>query len=119
MITLTKNTVEETYTIANGYEFDAVVIYGDTDSVMVKFGCKTAGKTTAEIVGPALALGKIAADFVSGKFELPIKLEFEKVVSASCICSDSRLCFLLIPSDVYAFVRANCVFFVCCGSFFL
>lgn len=30
--------VEERYTIANGYDHDADVVYGDTDSVMVKFG---------------------------------------------------------------------------------
>jgi DNA polymerase delta subunit 1 len=34
----TKEFVESNYTKANGYEHDAVVVYGDTDSVMVKFG---------------------------------------------------------------------------------
>lgn len=41
MIMQTKRLVTEKYNIANGYEHDAVVVYGDTDSVMVKFGVKT------------------------------------------------------------------------------
>jgi DNA polymerase delta subunit 1 len=71
MIERTKEEVEKKYTIANGYDHDAQVIYGDTDSVMVKFG-------TAELA-KAMELGREAADFVSDKFIKPIKLEFEKV----------------------------------------
>ncbi|KAK5380408.1 DNA-directed DNA polymerase delta [Exophiala xenobiotica] len=71
MIEKTKNEVESKYTIANGYSHDAQVIYGDTDSVMVKFGEKDLSKT--------MELGQEAADYVSAKFIKPIKLEFEKV----------------------------------------
>jgi DNA polymerase delta subunit 1 len=71
MIEKTKEEVEARYTLANGYSHDAKVIYGDTDSVMVKFGVKTPEE--------AMKLGKDAADFVSSKFIRPIKLEFEKV----------------------------------------
>jgi DNA polymerase delta subunit 1 len=71
MIEKTKDEVEQKYTIANGYTHDAEVVYGDTDSVMVKFG-------TTELA-EAMKLGQEAADYVSGKFIKPIKLEFEKV----------------------------------------
>lgn len=71
MIELTKQEVESKYTINNGYDFDAFVIYGDTDSVMVNFGTDSLDK--------AMELGREAAEFVSTKFIKPIKLEFEKV----------------------------------------
>ncbi|CAL8087292.1 unnamed protein product [Orchesella dallaii] len=71
MIEQTKNEVEKKYCVENGYAHDAKVIYGDTDSVMVRFGAKT--------VADAMVMGKEAAEFVSSKFVSPIKLEFEKV----------------------------------------
>ena len=71
MIERTKDEVEAHYTIANGYSHDAQVIYGDTDSVMVKFGPNELAK--------CMELGNEAAEFVSTKFIKPIKLEFEKV----------------------------------------
>ena len=71
MIEKTKEEVETRYTIANGYSHDAQVIYGDTDSVMVKFGPPD--------LAEAMALGEDAAKYVSEKFIKPIKLEFEKV----------------------------------------
>jgi len=71
MIEKTKHEVESHYTIANGYSHDAQVIYGDTDSVMVKFGVSE--------LADAMKLGEEAAEFVSSKFIKPIKLEFEKV----------------------------------------
>ncbi|EWC46541.1 DNA polymerase delta catalytic subunit [Drechslerella stenobrocha 248] len=71
MIEATKAEVEKKYTVANGYSHDAQVIYGDTDSVMIKFGPKDLKKV--------MELGQEAADYVSSKFINPIKLEFEKV----------------------------------------
>lgn len=38
MIEQTKEFVEKHYTVANGYEADSRFIYGDTDSVMIRFG---------------------------------------------------------------------------------
>lgn len=71
MIERTKSEVEQKYNISNGYKHDSVVVYGDTDSVMVKFGVET--------LEEAMALGREAAEFVTSKFIPPIKLEFEKV----------------------------------------
>ncbi|KAG7824304.1 hypothetical protein KL909_002302 [Ogataea angusta] len=71
MIEQTKAEVQRHYSIENGYEYDAQVIYGDTDSVMVKFGHSD--------METCMRLGEEAAAYVSTKFKHPIKLEFEKV----------------------------------------
>ena len=63
--------VQGKFTVANGYETDCQVIYGDTDSVMVDFQVADTAR--------AMQLGKEAADYVSATFVKPIKLEFEKV----------------------------------------
>ncbi|PWN47174.1 hypothetical protein IE53DRAFT_349623 [Violaceomyces palustris] len=82
MIEQTKNQVEKKYTIANGYDHDAEVIYGDTDSVMVKFGVADLSK--------AMELGAQAAAEVSQTFIKPIKLEFEKVYFPYLLISKKR-----------------------------
>ncbi|MBW0480701.1 hypothetical protein O181_020416 [Austropuccinia psidii MF-1] len=82
MIKFTKSEVENKYTKANGYDCDAEVIYGDTDSVMVRFGCPD--------LPTAMKLGSEAADYVSAKFQKPIKLEFEKVYFPYLLISKKR-----------------------------
>ena len=72
MIEKSQRLVEEKYCIENGYTHQAKVIYGDTDSVMVKFG----GDTVEE----SMELGKEAASYISTHFPPPTKLEFEKVM---------------------------------------
>ena len=71
MIEFTRDEVLKHYCIANGFKDNAQVIYGDTDSVMVKFGTKD--------LAEAMRLGEEASRIVSAKFKKPIKLEFEKV----------------------------------------
>jgi len=71
MLELTKKLVEEKYTVANGYQHDAKIIYGDTDSVMVHFG--------VDSVEEAMKLGREAATSITTEFLRPINLDFEKV----------------------------------------
>ncbi|KAJ4795219.1 DNA polymerase [Rhynchospora pubera] len=82
MIEHTKKIVEEKFTTTAGYEHNAEVVYGDTDSVMVQFGVPT--------VDAAMNLGREAADFISGTFTKPIKLEFEKVYFPYLLISKKR-----------------------------
>ena len=71
MIEKTRDIILTKFKIENGYEYNSQVIYGDTDSVMIKFGV-----TQLE---QAMKLGKEAAEFVSSHFKKPIKIEFEKI----------------------------------------
>ncbi|KAJ7035657.1 DNA polymerase family B-domain-containing protein [Mycena alexandri] len=82
MIEKTKQEVEAEYCIANGHSHDAEVIYGDTDSVMVKFGPMDLERV--------MALGSEAAELVTAKFVKPIKLEFEKVYFPYLLISKKR-----------------------------
>ncbi|KAL2498566.1 DNA polymerase delta catalytic subunit [Abeliophyllum distichum] len=82
MIEHTKKLVEDKFTILGGYEHNAEIIYGDTDSVMVQFGVSS--------LEAAMNLGREAADYISGTFIKPIKLEFEKVYYPYLLISKKR-----------------------------
>ncbi|KAH0836609.1 hypothetical protein J3R83DRAFT_8309 [Lanmaoa asiatica] len=82
MIEKTKQEVEAEFSLSNGHSHNAEVIYGDTDSVMVKFGPSDL-KTVME-------LGAQAAAFVTTKFIKPINLEFEKVYFPYLLISKKR-----------------------------
>lgn len=71
MIEQTRTMVHEKYCIAKGFPYDAQVIYGDTDSVMIKFGISD--------MTEVMKVAEEAAAYVTESFVKPIKLEFEKV----------------------------------------
>lgn len=71
MIKQTKYEVERVYTVEQGYPGNAECIYGDTDSVFVKFG--------VDSVEQAIQLGTDAAARITKIFPPPVALEFEKV----------------------------------------
>nr|XP_021536769.1 DNA polymerase delta catalytic subunit [Neomonachus schauinslandi] len=100
MIEKTKQLVESKYTVENGYGAHAKVVYGDTDSVMCRFGVSS--------VAEAMALGREAADWVSGHFPPPIRLEFEKVYFPYLLISKKRYAGLLFSSRPDAHDRMDC-----------
>ncbi|KAL3688154.1 hypothetical protein R1sor_014463 [Riccia sorocarpa] len=87
MIEHTKKLVQERFNISNGYQYEAEVVYGDTDSVMVQFGAPT--------VAESMDLGREAAEYISKTFTKPIKLEFEKVYYPYLLISKKRYAGLL------------------------
>ena len=111
MIEGTKKIVEETYNVRNGYEFDSEVIYGDTDSVMIKFGTSS--------IAEAMKLAKDAAEKISKTFVKPIKLEFEKVYCPYLLMKKKKYAGLLYTKpDRYDKIDAKGIETVrrdCCG----
>eukprot|EP01031_Cornospumella_fuschlensis_P034500 gene34500-41770_t len=83
----TKAFVEQRYTQENGFDHNAEVVYGDTDSVMIKFGYNT--------VAECMPLAQQAASEVSAIFPRPIKLEFEKVYWPYLLMNKKRYAGLL------------------------
>jgi DNA polymerase delta subunit 1 len=91
LIELTKNAVTKKFTRANGYPYDAHVIYGDTDSVFVK----TSSEVTQELYEP---YGDEMASYVTTMFrdmfghrpDNRIVLEFEKVYAPFALYGKKR-----------------------------
>ncbi|CAH0374345.1 unnamed protein product [Pelagomonas calceolata] len=83
----TREFVESTYTIANGYPANAEVVYGDTDSVMVNFGFGDVAET--------LPKAEKVAEEVTKIFPAPVKLEFEKVYFPYLLMNKKRYAGLL------------------------
>lgn len=100
MIDQTKNHVEKKYTMENGYPANASVIYGDTDSVMIKFGVDT--------VEESMEMGREAASFVSEQFPHPIKLEFEKVYFPYLLINKKRYAGLYFSSSAKVHDKMDC-----------
>ncbi|XP_056262867.1 DNA polymerase delta catalytic subunit [Pseudoliparis swirei] len=100
MIEQTKQLVESKYTVSNGYQADAKVIYGDTDSVMVKFGVAT--------VREAMDIGTQAAEWISSHFTPPIKLEFEKVYYPYLLINKKRYAGLYFSASADTHEKMEC-----------
>ncbi|KAJ8347236.1 hypothetical protein SKAU_G00286370 [Synaphobranchus kaupii] len=100
MIEQTKQLVESKYTVSSGYQANAKVIYGDTDSVMLKLGVAT--------VRDAMALGREAAAWVSTYFTPPIKLEFEKVYYPYLLINKKRYAGLYYSSSPDTYDKMEC-----------
>ncbi|ORY95678.1 DNA polymerase family B-domain-containing protein [Syncephalastrum racemosum] len=82
MILKTREIIESHFTMKNNYEHDAQVIYGDTDSVMIKFGVDNLER--------AMELGREGASLVTSHFIRPINLDFEKVYFPYLLISKKR-----------------------------
>merc|ERR1719440_1474235 len=72
MIEHTREVIQEKFCKAKGFDVDARVVYGNTDSVMVSLG-------KAFPLPRAFEFGAEAAGVVSKEFGAPVKMEFEKI----------------------------------------
>jgi DNA polymerase delta subunit 1 len=84
MIQATKRLVETHFVKEKGYAFDAEVLYGDTDSVMVRFGSDDVS------LEEAIRLSNEAASVCSAAFPAPVHLEFEKVYRPFLLMAKKR-----------------------------
>ncbi|KAK1935941.1 DNA polymerase delta subunit [Babesia divergens] len=99
MIVNTKDTIERHFTAANGYEANAKVVYGDTDSVMINFGTKE--------ISRAIELGVEAAAKITQEAIRPITLVFEKVYLPLLLLTKKRyagLCY----TNAHTYDKIDC-----------
>eukprot|EP00486_Rosalina_sp_Unknown_P012192 CAMPEP_0201594458 /NCGR_PEP_ID=MMETSP0190_2-20130828/191769_1 /ASSEMBLY_ACC=CAM_ASM_000263 /TAXON_ID=37353 /ORGANISM="Rosalina sp." /LENGTH=750 /DNA_ID=CAMNT_0048054083 /DNA_START=795 /DNA_END=3044 /DNA_ORIENTATION=- len=97
MIHDTKEHIESHYSISNGFCCNAQVVYGDTDSVMIKFGEKSDNISIEQ----AMKFGQEAAVAVTEKlFIKPIMLEFEKVYQPYLLMNKKRYAGMLWTTPI-------------------
>jgi len=84
LLTVATTTVELKFTKANGYEHDAIVIYGDTDSIMVNFGEVDMAKTFALAYQAEAKLKEVFARVP------PIEMPLEKIFETYLLRSKKR-----------------------------
>ncbi|KRH95256.1 DNA polymerase delta catalytic subunit [Pseudoloma neurophilia] len=84
MIVLTKNHIESNFNPEKGYKFQAKIIYGDTDSVMIKF---IGNDINTDFV---FDIASKMAKSASSIFLNPIKLEFEKIYQPYLLMNKKR-----------------------------
>lgn len=84
MIQSTRHLVESHFVQEKGYAFNAQVLYGDTDSVMIRFGSDEMS------LEEAMRLSKEAAEVCSAAFPSPVQLEFEKVYRPYLLMAKKR-----------------------------
>lgn len=84
MLQESKEEIERSCTVENGFAVDAKVVYGDTDSLFVKL--------PGISVHEAFKLGKEIAERISRIFPDPIALEFQSVFFPSLLINRKRYC---------------------------
>ena len=99
--------------------YDCEVVYGDTDSVYVKFKTEYNPESKEHMV-KIFEISEKAADELSGLFKKPIEMEFEKVMYPFIIFSKKRYaCVIYTNIDYYDYIdykgiqvvrRDNCPF---------
>merc|ERR1719268_202766 len=83
MIKATKECIESHFTQRNGYAHDAQVVYGDTDSVMIRFAPE-------QNLEDAMRLSREASEVCTAAFPRPVSLEFEKVYRPYLLMAKKR-----------------------------
>ena len=97
--------------------FNAKVVYGDTDSIYVKFFTKFEGQ---EHMNEVFRLSNIAADGCTNLFKNPVEMEFEKVMDPFILFSKKRYaCVIYTNPNTYDYIdykgiqvvrRDNCLY---------
>ncbi|KAI5147997.1 DNA polymerase delta subunit 1 [Enteropsectra breve] len=110
MIAKTKRLIEDSFSRQRGYIFDAQIIYGDTDSVMIHFKNLDYGKVAEQLEASGITAeydehqrkikfvmdeAKKISVFVTSHFEKPVSLAFEKVYCPYLLMNKKRYAGLI------------------------